>query len=104
MPYATPLGSYYALTHDLEEESIKTGQKLLDKIETKFRNAELDVETRLIIREDPEDYVNRVVEEEEFDLVVIGSKGIHSKLSNLFIGSITTDIIKHAPCDILIIK
>lgn len=104
VPYATPIGPYLALTNDLEADCIRTGQKLLSKMDTIFRNAHLEIETRLILHEDPEYYINRMVAEEGFDLVVIGSKGIHSKLSNLFIGSITTDVIKHAPCDILIIK
>ena len=69
-----------------------------------FDEAKMPVETHLIEDEDPEDYIERMVREEGFDLVVIGTKGIHSKLRQVILGTVATRVIKHVPCDVLIIR
>jgi len=39
-----------------------------------------------------------------FDLVVLGSKGHHSQLKEILLGTVSTNVVKSAPCDILIVK
>ena len=86
---------------DLEVK--KEGKKMLEDIQLQFNKKGLLVETRLIEEEDPEDYITRIVDEEDFDLVVLGGKGAHSKLRKIIIGSVTDKVVKHAPCDVLVI-
>ena len=44
------------------------------------------------------------MKEEGFDLVVIGTKGIHSKLRQILLGSVAQRVVKNAPCDVLVVR
>ena len=92
------------LYQNIEEVSKKVGEQLLNKTKEIFNKAGLSVETRLIEDEEPEVYIRRIVEEENFDLVVLGSKGHHSKLKEILLGTVSTNVAKSVPCDLLIVK
>lgn len=100
-PNITPLYSIYS---NFKEVCIEGGTQLLDKTKKMFNDNQLTVETRLIENEVPEDYILRIVEEEIFDLVVLGSKGKHPKLKKILLGTVSKKIVKSAPCDVLIVK
>lgn len=82
----------------------KAGEELLEKTKNIFKKAGLSVETRLIEDDNPEVYIRRIVEEENFDLVVLGSKGHHSKLKEILLGTVATNVVKCSPCDVLVVK
>lgn len=94
----------YAKYSSLEEVYKDAGTKLLNKTKRMFGDRQSSVETRLIEKEAPEDYIRRIVEEEKFDLVVLGSRGQHSKVKKVLLGSVSSKVSKNAPCDVLIIK
>jgi nucleotide-binding universal stress UspA family protein len=62
------------------------------------------VETRLIEDLSPSEYITKIVNEENFDLVVIGSKGHHSKIKEIFLGTVSSHVLKNASCDVLIVR
>ena len=101
---AAPYGSAYTDDRELQIECEREGKKILRDKKKMFDEAELPVEIRLIKDEDPEDYIERIIKEEEFDLVVIGLKGVHSKLRQMFIGSVAKKVVKHASCDVLVVR
>jgi nucleotide-binding universal stress UspA family protein len=98
--YAIPAVDY----RKLQEAYILHGKKILEKTENLFSERDIDIETRLIKDEKPEDYIEKVVEKENIDLVVIGSKGEHSKLEQIFSGTIAQKVVNEIPCDILVVK
>lgn len=110
MPITVPsaFGASYAVPsvdyRKIEEDYKFHGKKILDKTREIFKKRNIDIETRLITEEKPEDYIERIVEEEDFDLVVLGSKGEHSKLEQIFSGSIVERAINEVHCDILIVR
>jgi len=69
-----------------------------------FDNSISPVETRLIEDLSPDEYILNVVNKENFDLVIIGSKGHHSKLKEIFLGTVSTQFSKNTPCDVLIVR
>ncbi len=95
-----PVGVY----RDMEEASKKAGELLLIEAQEIFNQKGLSVETRLIEDVEPEVYIRRIVEQENFDLVVLGSKGYHSQLKEILLGTVSTKVVKSAPCDVLIVK
>lgn len=97
-------GSYYVSEQELIHHAIEQGESLLLTMQKKFDNEKLNVETLVITEEHPEDYIERIVKEENFDLVVIGTKGVHSKLKKIIIGSVTQKVVNRTPCDILIVR
>lgn len=100
----TMYGTHYVRVLESPHKYRKAGEGLLITRQELFNNEELPVETRLITDEAPEEYIENSAKEEGFDLVVIGTKGTHSKLNRILLGSVAQRVIKHAPCDVLIIK
>ncbi len=110
LPLSSPVGSTYEYiippdTYDKIEQAYKDhGKQILQKVENMFQEEGLKVETRLITFNDPEDYIIETVKKENFDLVILGCKGAHSKLKEIFIGSVAQTVLNRAPCDILVIR
>lgn len=98
--YNVPLVDY----RKLEEEYKIHGKKILMKTEGLFKTNGIDIETRLITDEKPEDYIENIVPEENIDLVALGSKGEHSKLELIFSGTVAQKVVNEVPCDVLVVR
>jgi nucleotide-binding universal stress UspA family protein len=98
--YSIPVTDY----RKLQEEYELHGKKILKKIDTLFDKNNIDIESRLITDQKPEDYIEKTVEQENIDLVVLGSKGEHSKLEQLFSGTIAQKVVNDVPCDVLVVR
>jgi len=64
--------------------------------------AEIPAHTRVEIGE-PAEIIVRVAEEEESDLIVLGSRGMSSR-KGIFTGSVSRYVVKHAYCPVLVSK
>lgn len=110
LPIAIPssFGNVYTVpTVDydkLEQEYREHGEKILNRVREKFNKANIPIETRLIEDEKPEDYISKVVDEEEFDLVALGCKGEHSKLEEIVLGTVAHDVLNNVDSDLLIVR
>lgn len=52
---------------------------------------------------DPADEIVRVAQEEGFDLIVVGHRGL-SPVKAFLLGSVSTRIVSHAPCSVLVAR
>ncbi|TFG26461.1 MAG: universal stress protein [Promethearchaeota archaeon] len=95
-------GSAVSLT--IHQDYIKAGNELLKATEKMFKEANIEIESRLIYDIAPEDYIEQIVDEENFDLVILGCQGEHSKLERVFLGTVPEKVINSANCDVLIIR
>ena len=93
-----------SLSYEIHTDIVREGTKLLDDIKKKFESKGLKVETRRIFDFGPEYYIEERVKEEDFDLVVLGCGGKHSKLRRTFVGTVPEYVINHVDVDILIAK
>ena len=91
----------YTIIEDVYKEA---GTELLIRTKQMFGRNQDSVEYRLIENETPSKYIIRTVKEENIDLVVLGSRGIHSKIKKTLIGTVSTNVAKNAECDVLIVK
>ena len=94
----------YSKYSSIEEVYKEAGNRLLNSAKSLYGSNQSFVETRLIEKEGPADYIKRIVAEENFDLVVLGSRGQHSKIKKALLGTVSTKVVKNAPCDVLIVK
>jgi len=78
------------------------GKKILLDGEQKVRAESVPVETSLREGNSPQEIV-KVAKEGQFDLIVIGARGIH-RLRDLLMGSVTEGVVKHASCSVLVVK
>jgi nucleotide-binding universal stress UspA family protein len=97
--YRIPLVDY----QKLEQEYINHGKKILEKAEMIVGKDNPNIETRLITDLNPEDYAITTGKEENFDLIMLGTKGDHKVLEKL-IGSVAEKVINHAETDVLLVK
>ncbi len=86
------------------QEIEKAGQKILNDAKTQFETAGVNVITRLITDQEPEQYAVDLVKTEGVDLIVLGCKGHHSKLKEIFLGTVATRVLNAAKCDVLIVR
>lgn len=52
---------------------------------------------------DPASTICRVAEDEDVDVVVVGSHG-HTGLTRLFLGSVSEHVVRRAPCPVLVVR
>ena len=69
-----------------------------------FEKENLPIETRLIENKTPEEYISKITDDEEFDLIALGCKGEHSKLEELFIGTVANYTLNKVDSDLLIVR
>ena len=76
---------------------------LLDALNKAKKNSpKLKVSTKLFEGR-PADKIVETAKEEDFDLIVIGSRGLGG-IKEFFLGSVSDRIADHAPCPVLIVK
>ena len=98
-------GEEYTNIKRLSEGEIEQiGENILEQKKAIFEELQVPVKTSLVLNDSPEEYILRIVKKKKFDLVVVGIKGIHSKISQIFLGSVAEDVMKNAPCDVLVIR
>jgi nucleotide-binding universal stress UspA family protein len=51
----------------------------------------------------PADVIVQEAEESGADLIVVGTRG-HNAAKRLFMGSVSTNVVHHAPCDVLVVR
>jgi nucleotide-binding universal stress UspA family protein len=51
----------------------------------------------------PADVIVQEAEESGADLIVVGTRG-HGAAHQLFMGSVSTNVVHHAPCDVLVVR
>lgn len=88
----------------IHNDYIQRGEHILEDLDKIFKESKAKVETRLIFDITPEDYIQYMIEEEGFDLVILGCKGHHSKLGRIFLGSIPRNVINYVESDILLVR
>ena len=93
-----------AIPYALRDEQINEGNELLNSVQELFEKEGQKVETRLIIDINPEDYIKKVATKEKFDLVILGSKGKHSKLKTIFSEPIPDKVVHDISSDVLVVR
>ena len=98
--------SAFTLTPSQVYESVleirKSGEAILAEGE-KIANAE-SVQVELMLKEGHVvEEILKMAREGNFDLIVIGARGI-SKLKEILLGSVSYGVTIHAPCPVLVVK
>ncbi|WP_296759676.1 universal stress protein [Roseiflexus sp.] len=84
----------------LLETRMLIGQSLIEAARTQVGDqVEVDVQ---LLEGPPAQAILRVAEEENFDLIVMGSRG-HSPLVGLLLGSVSSTVAQRARCPVLIV-
>jgi nucleotide-binding universal stress UspA family protein len=95
--YAYPTEIPYQQLHDLLR---REGRSYLEEIEKLGTEMGVNVSTKLVDGHPAEEILK---EAKEDDLIVIGSKG-RTALDRLLMGSVAENVVRHAPCPVMIVR
>jgi len=82
----------------LEEELLRKFHDMIGASAEKMKLQEIPYELILEVGE-PSSTIVDVSEKGDFDLIVIGHKGL-SNIERFFIGSVAANVVRHAPCSV----
>jgi nucleotide-binding universal stress UspA family protein len=81
----------------------KSASKALERTKKVFERVGADVVLREVVRGNPAEVICHIAEEEKFDLIVIGSRGL-SGIEAFFLGGVSEKVSQHAVCPVLIVR
>ncbi len=92
----------FAASASSEHELAATAQRALDEAAGRLRAPGRTVETRLEHGR-PAATIVRLAAEQATDLILVGSRGL-GPWSALLLGSVSTEVVDHAPCPVLVAR
>jgi nucleotide-binding universal stress UspA family protein len=93
----------HSILHKIDEAYLQAGKKIIRNAEEMFKEAGIEVDTKLVSYEDPAEFILQLVKDKGYDLVIIGNRaGNQSERYSL--GSVTEKVARHAECPVLIVK
>lgn len=105
-PLASAIAAAYepagALPAGLDEELRRRLQDVVSKAEHTLRESGLSTEGR-VVTGDPRETVVEAARTDRSDLIVVGSHG-RTGLAKLWLGSVSSHVVTHAPCSVLVVK
>lgn len=84
------------------EQLEKAGREVLDRSKALAEKSSVQVKTRLVVGH-PAEEIAKVANEEGFDLLVVGSRGL-STVRAFLLGSVSEKLSRLAKCPVLIVK
>lgn len=84
----------------LQQQQFDQARERLDKFSGKY--PDLSAEHRHLAYGQPRQEIHRLSEEQQCDLIVVGSHGRHGLA--LLLGSTANDVLHGAPCDVLAVR
>jgi nucleotide-binding universal stress UspA family protein len=96
--------AYYDLRHQEEEERLRReDQRMLDECVDHVRQAGGTVADSYLRVGDAAKEIVELAEDLDVGLVVLGSRG-HGRIRRALMGSISTSVLRHAHCSVLIVR
>ena len=79
------------------------GEKYLDKVKVKANEKDINIKTEIISSKDISGGILDFAEENNIDLIVIGTRG-RSGFKKLLLGSVASHVVTYAHCPVLVVK
>src|SRR5271157_438667 len=100
----------YALEHHdditgYEEENLRLGKEskdALDYVATRAGQLGVNLSTRTV-RGYPADDIMKIAKDEGFDMIIVGNLG-KTGIERMLMGSVSENIVRHAPCPVLVVR
>ena len=78
-------------------------EKVLEEAEQYLKKEKIDYSLSSILGSNPSRALVNIAKHENFDLIVVGSRGLGSAASFL-LGSVSKQVVSKAHCDVLVVK
>lgn len=94
---------FESLAPDLVEKIEDETRKHLESVKARITKEGIECETIVHQGEEPYEFIVSEAEKNKVDIIVMGSHG-RTGLKRLLMGSVTSRVIGHAPCSVLVVK
>ncbi|MCR6546006.1 universal stress protein [Dehalobacterium formicoaceticum] len=101
VPFMDPAMSV-RLKEEMANNLIETGKNIIAQANEKFRDTGISYTTK-VIEGDPAEEILREAENQNVDVIVIGSRGL-SGVTRFFLGSVSNKVVNHAHCSVFIVR
>jgi nucleotide-binding universal stress UspA family protein len=81
----------------------KEAEKVLEEAEQLLKKEKIDYDLLSILGSNPSRALVNIAKHENFDLIVVGSRGLSSAAS-ILLGSVSKRVVSKAHCDVLVVK
>jgi len=81
----------------------KEAEKVLEEAEQYLKKEKIDYSLSSILGSNPSRALVNIAKHENFDLIVVGSRGLGSAAS-ILLGSVSKKVVSKAHCDVLVVK
>ncbi len=88
-------------TQNVLSDARELYDKALQKIRENALYNEIDTETEVVAGHPAEQIILKA-EQAGFDLIVVGRRGV-SDLHEVFVGSVSEQVLQHAPCPVMVV-
>jgi nucleotide-binding universal stress UspA family protein len=99
--HLTPPQSVSPSTVDREKK--RRAELCFRSIMERAEKEKLNVETKIAVSRSAREAILEEAEDGEYDLVVMGSRGA-SGITKILLGSVSEEVVKKAPCPVLIVR
>lgn len=96
---AGSLGVVTSITYEREEEA----KRILESAKEYLASKGVEVKATYLPQGDPADQILQTAEKENYDLIIMGSRGL-SPFDRLLLGSVSRKVVDHAHCSVLIAR
>jgi nucleotide-binding universal stress UspA family protein len=94
--YSADLGS------EIREALREEGRRILGATARLFEDSEVEPRQELLFDEKPEEGILRLVKERDYDLVILGSRGLDAQKRKA-LGSTSMRVVEQATCPVLVV-
>lgn len=98
--------SYPGMTENVEQEMMEEVKVKLDDITKEFAEEKVQVSTEVFVDNSLRN-VGRVIveyaEENNMDMIIVGSRSLGG-VKGTILGSVSSQVVQHAPCHVMIVK
>lgn len=104
LAYAAYIPTMYSvdITPEIKDALREDGRRILSISAALFKDSGIEPKTRLLFDEKAEDGILRLVAEEDYDLVIVGSRGL-DEARRKAMGSTSMRIVEDATCPVLVV-
>ena len=81
----------------------KEAEKILEEAEQHLKKEKIDYSLSSILGSNPSRALVNTAKHENFDLIVVGSRGLGSAAS-ILLGSVSKQVVSKAHCDVFVVK
>ena len=100
---AKKFSAFIKVINVYEQGMDKESEKALEEAEQYLKKEKLEHSLSSILGSNPSRALMDVAKHENFDLIVVGSRGL-SSVATFLLGSVSRQIVSKAHCDVLVVK